>query len=1142
MRNSKYTRKTTIALLLFLIFLVTNIFAAKNWQIQSIGIKNEDFYNQVKDSEPEFFWQFDKPIEIYNAKIDIYQIGGDKDSLVFHDELKDYSKQTYKVSTPHLLQKGKKYRFQVRAKRRNLGETRKSFEFTINSVPQKVKILEKTNQIFDSDSLCVSIVPSKDNEISQNMIGYNVKISDFQNPLNVMIDTLVQEQGEKIFIPCSELAENGQFFMNVRAYDGVEYSDWSDQYVFFMNRYNEPPNSFSLMKNGKKIIFKEEPKLTWEKAVDPEYLMGGEIKNYIVETSTFEDFTILHEKKEVSGGKLEFYPQKIENHRKYFWRVTAVDSDSMSRMSEEIGVFFLNKKNDKPGKAKIVVPGFNRILKPADYIFWKQARDEDKWDRLYYNLSVYQEDSLVTTILLNSAKIDSAIFGLVKDLSVGYDNSVRLKLSYLLKHTKLIEGEKYRIEIETFDGWGGRNIQKSKEATFIFDDNVNCRPLAPVTGFSPDSIIISSVNPTLTWTPARDPDINDKLKYEILISTNPTFRTMRYISETTGYGDNFFNVPLNLMENKQYFWKVRSVDLMEKKSNWSKLNTFWVNAINEAPIGPVTLLYPKNYKEFNSESSFWWTGTVDNDPGDRVRYLLELAPDKNFRNKIYSYLIPVAGQKALWPQNIEKPTNALGIYINENPEVYKLVDNRMYYWRVIALDNNNLSSLNQSVYPRIVYNIKNDPPDIPAGFSPGKGEIVSSGKPTIYWQHSVDPDFLDLSTTLSYQLEVSKSIDFPEDESWIYNSNKGDNFVQIEDNLTENSKYFFRINAFDSHDSSSGWSLADSFYVNEEEEVPETVREMIPRDSILIKSSSVLLKWNEVSDPDPDYLPEKISYTVKYIANCWIGHKDEKKNTNYVTVENGGLSLQLEDLDENNYYSYQIKAMDESGMESDWSKVAHFCINEANEYPGEFTLLYPGNGQDSISTNPEFYWYHSVDPDPEDNVIYNFLLSEDSLFQTTVKEFKVPGTEQDSIFLDSYIELKRATKYYWKVAAEDNSGAIQWGSSSDDNPFVFYTVGYHRNYESSQRKYVLHHNIPNPFYTSTRIDYEVGEYGNVKIEIFNVLGGKIKTLVARNHSAGVYNITWNGTDESGNQVPGGMYLCRMTAKGFMKNKKMVLLR
>ena len=91
-------------------------------------------------------------------------------------------------------------------------------------------------------------------------------------------------------------------------------------------------------------------------------------------------------------------------------------------------------------------------------------------------------------------------------------------------------------------------------------------------------------------------------------------------------------------------------------------------------------------------------------------------------------------------------------------------------------------------------------------------------------------------------------------------------------------------------------------------------------------------------------------------------------------------------------------------------------------------------------------------------------------------------------------------------------------------------------------KYVLYDNKPNPFYNKTTIEYDVKEHGNVRIAIFNVLGEKVKTLVSRTQNSGRYTLEWDGTDDSGSQVPGGMYLCRMTAKGFMKNKKMLLLR
>jgi flagellar hook assembly protein FlgD len=53
---------------------------------------------------------------------------------------------------------------------------------------------------------------------------------------------------------------------------------------------------------------------------------------------------------------------------------------------------------------------------------------------------------------------------------------------------------------------------------------------------------------------------------------------------------------------------------------------------------------------------------------------------------------------------------------------------------------------------------------------------------------------------------------------------------------------------------------------------------------------------------------------------------------------------------------------------------------------------------------------------------------------------------------------------------------------------------------------------------------------------------KIVTLVNGNHSAGSHQIFWNGTDQSGSLVANGVYICRLTARGFSTHIKVVFLR
>ena len=89
----------------------------------------------------------------------------------------------------------------------------------------------------------------------------------------------------------------------------------------------------------------------------------------------------------------------------------------------------------------------------------------------------------------------------------------------------------------------------------------------------------------------------------------------------------------------------------------------------------------------------------------------------------------------------------------------------------------------------------------------------------------------------------------------------------------------------------------------------------------------------------------------------------------------------------------------------------------------------------------------------------------------------------------------------------------------------------------------LTQNYPNPFNPSTKIGFDIPKEAPVSLEIYNILGVKVRTLMSgQNASAGRYTATWDGKDETGVTVPSGVYLYRIIAGDFHASKKMMLLK
>lgn len=90
--------------------------------------------------------------------------------------------------------------------------------------------------------------------------------------------------------------------------------------------------------------------------------------------------------------------------------------------------------------------------------------------------------------------------------------------------------------------------------------------------------------------------------------------------------------------------------------------------------------------------------------------------------------------------------------------------------------------------------------------------------------------------------------------------------------------------------------------------------------------------------------------------------------------------------------------------------------------------------------------------------------------------------------------------------------------------------------------YLLEQNYPNPFNPTTVIEYRILDPGFVNLNIYDVLGRKIRTLVNENQGNGIYRVEWNGKNDSEYDVSSGIYFYRVESENFVDTKKMMLVR
>jgi hypothetical protein len=90
--------------------------------------------------------------------------------------------------------------------------------------------------------------------------------------------------------------------------------------------------------------------------------------------------------------------------------------------------------------------------------------------------------------------------------------------------------------------------------------------------------------------------------------------------------------------------------------------------------------------------------------------------------------------------------------------------------------------------------------------------------------------------------------------------------------------------------------------------------------------------------------------------------------------------------------------------------------------------------------------------------------------------------------------------------------------------------------------FALQQNYPNPFNAETVISYSIPVQSHVSLNIYNINGQKIRTLIDEVSQPGVYRVVWNGTNDEGKDLASGIFFYRFDAPGISFVKKLILLR
>ena len=173
------------------------------------------------------------------------------------------------------------------------------------------------------------------------------------------------------------------------------------------------------------------------------------------------------------------------------------------------------------------------------------------------------------------------------------------------------------------------------------------------------------------------------------------------------------------------------------------------------------------------------------------------------------------------------------------------------------------------------------------------------------------------------------------------------------------------------------------------------------------------------------------------------------------------------------------------------------------------------------------------DPNQESDLSH-YIIYRDTNPGTMVVLDTIPNT--DSVYSDLSVELGQT--YYYKLTAVD---AANNESAPSNEVLAVADVISHINDRGINviEDFELRQNYPNPFNPTTTIEYKIPKSSYVVLKIYNVVGEEIKTIVDGYKDAGVYKVSWDGSDSGGATVASGVYFYQMIAEDFNQVKKSI---
>lgn len=786
----------------------------------------------------------------------------------------------------------------------------------LNSLPNVPVLLEPAeNALLATLRPPVKAGPVRDRE--GDPVSYEFQLAQDEFFQHVLAATNPADWREAAWTLERDLEDDGGYWVRVRVSDGFEAGDWSAPRRFYLNPVEEAPAPFDLV-GPAGTSADLQPEFSWAAAADPDPLSSVD---YTLLLSASED---LREPRRVpvGAGLVLRLKDEFPNRVPLWWAVEAKDNSGRTTRSRAALRLL---PDSTPSTPVILFPTGGEEARAVQSPRFTPSQDPWPQDRLVYEIQAVAQGGEFAKPLFH-----------LKNLP-GPDLASQT-LEAWSESRLLAEDKAHSWRLRALDNHGVAS-EWSEPASFWYNRS-NSAP-GPVVLQAPADGSLQRQEPTLSWSPATDPDHSDpaaSLSYVVQLSEDANFQGRLLEERLTGRTE--WLPAGQVADNSRWFWRVQALDDEGSASGWSTARSFVLNRADEAPTGLAWLEPAEGARLFKLDQiELAWQAATDPDVDARLSY---------------SWQLLAAAQPAqVLAQGQTAETRATA--------KAALASRTDYLLKVSVKDETGLEA---SLPARRVSVDSHPSAPLP---QMEKDELGLTD--LLSWAAAQDPDPAD---RLSYRVEIQDAAGKALAQApGLTATQLALNRLPGVERLPEDQELRWTVTARDPHGLEST-STAGRFWFNRVNNAPGApVFAVELGKGGALRTDRPSLAFTPGTDPDHSDPPASLWHELQVAA------QPSFQNAATQRVSAGETAVSGLALGDNARWHLRLRCLDDQGSPSPWSAPLVLAVNLKDEPPAVPQLGTPGAGQKLYDlTGVQVAWSACSDPDLDAEVRYRVTLED----------------------------------------------------------------------------------------------------------------------------------------------------------------------